>query len=132
MSLCYLFIFVLSFFKFLLNVSMVLFCLGSLSSVFHTTSPLYISEFLPISVFIFFTSSVLPLRVFTQVSISSITIPPRTPGIYTKHLPPPWGFCIQAFARGGGDLLGQLPRGGHLSINDVCHISNFHYNGKNW
>ena len=29
-------------------------------------------------------------------------------------------------------LLGQLPRGGHLSINDVCHLWIFHYNGKNW
>ena len=37
-----------------------------------------------------------------------------------------------SFCSGGGDLLGQLPRGGHLSINDVCHIWNFHYNGKNW
>ena len=29
-------------------------------------------------------------------------------------------------------LLGQLPNGGHLSINDVCHLWIFHYNGKNW
>ena len=29
-------------------------------------------------------------------------------------------------------LLGQLPRGGHLCINDVCHLWIFHYNGKNW
>ena len=66
--------------------------------------------------------------------------PPRAPpGICTKSLPLPWGFCIQAFARGGEDLLGQLPRGGLLSINDVCHVwkffpGNFHYiyNGKNW
>ena len=29
-------------------------------------------------------------------------------------------------------LLGQLPRGGHLSIKDVCHIWIFYYNGKSW
>ena len=69
-----------------------------------------------------------------QVSISSITIPRAPPEICTKHLPPPWGFCILAFARGGGggDLLGLLLRGGHLSVNDFCYFWNFHYNGKNW
>ena len=37
-----------------------------------------------------------------QVSVSSITTsPPRVPAkICTKNFPPPWGFCIQAFARG--------------------------------
>ena len=29
-------------------------------------------------------------------------------------------------------LLGQLPSGGHLSINDACHLWIFHYNGMNW
>ena len=74
--------------------------------------------------------------VIMQVSILSITTspPPTHPGICTKTSPPSWAFCIQAFAQGGGggDVLGQLPRGGHLSINDVCHFWNFHYNGKNW
>ena len=75
-----------------------------------------------------------------QVLISSITIPPppppgAPPGICTKNLSPPWGFCILAFAGGGGggeNLLGYLPRGRHLSINNFCHFLNFHYNGKNW
>ena len=66
-----------------------------------------------------------------QLSIFAITIIPRTPGIGTKHFSPPLGFCIQDFSRGGGDLLGQLLTGGHLSVNDVCHFWNFHYNGKN-
>ena len=62
-----------------------------------------------------------------QVSISSITIPPRTYG----DLPKPWGFCILAFAQGQG-FVGIAPEGGHLSLNDFCHFWNFHYNGKNW
>ena len=33
-----------------------------------------------------------------QVSVSSITIPCAR----TKNLPPPWGFCILAFAQGAG------------------------------
>ena len=28
--------------------------------------------------------------------------------------------------------VGAAPRGGHLSINDVCHLWIFHYNGSNW
>ena len=28
-------------------------------------------------------------------------------------------------------LLGKLPRGGHLSVNDVSHLWIFHYNGRN-
>ena len=27
-------------------------------------------------------------------------------------------------------LLEQLPRGGHLSMNNVCHLWIFHYNGN--
>ena len=53
------------------------------------------------------TDELLHIEKIMQVSISSITIPPRTPGISTKSLPPPWGFCILVFARGGGgDLVG--------------------------
>ena len=50
------------------------------------------------------------LLIIMQVSISSITIPPRTPGICTKNLSPPWGFCILAFARGWG-FVGIAPEG---------------------
>ena len=49
------------------------------------------------------------------------------------------GFCpggdfVQgdSFYPGGGGLLKQLPRGGHLSINDARYFWNFHYNGRNW
>ena len=47
-----------------------------------------------------------------QVSISSITIPRAPPGICTKNLLPPYGFCILAFARGGGRAyVGVAPEG---------------------
>ena len=59
--------------------------------------------------------------------------PPRAhSGICTKNLPPPWGFCIQAFAWGGGGFVGEAPEGWAFVWNDVCHFWNFHYNGKNW
>ena len=45
-----------------------------------------------------------------QVSISSITIPPRTPGICTKNLPHPGAFASKLLP-GGRDLLGQLGAG---------------------
>ena len=67
-----------------------------------------------------------------QVSISSITIPPLTPGDFHHKFAPTLGFLHPSFCPGGGDLLGQLPRGGHLSIKDFCHFWNFHDNGKNW
>ena len=68
-----------------------------------------------------------------QLSIFAITIPPcASPGICTENLPPLWGFCILIFVLGAGILLGYVPRGGHLSINDFCHFWNFHYNRKNW
>ena len=38
-----------------------------------------------------------------QVSISSITIPPRIPGDLHQKFGPSWGFCILAFAGGGGE-----------------------------
>ena len=44
---------------------------------------------------------------------------PRTAGInfIHNHVPP----------------VGAAPEGGgHLSINDVCHLWIFHYHGKNW
>ena len=37
-----------------------------------------------------------------QVSIPSITIPPRTPGDLHQTFAPPRGFCILAFAREAG------------------------------
>ena len=58
-----------------------------------------------------------------QVSISSIFIPPPgTPEICTKNLPHPEAFAFKLLPGGGRDLLGQLPRDKHLSINDVCHF----------
>ena len=68
-----------------------------------------------------------------QVSISSITIPPRTPGICTKNLPPPWGFCILAFAPGGGGNCWDSSRGAGICLLTISAIFwIFHYNGKNW
>ena len=71
-----------------------------------------------------------------QLSIFAITIPPRTPwDLHQKRAPTGLlhpSFCILAFAPGGRGLLGKVSRGGYLSINDVCHFLNFHYNGKNW
>ena len=58
--------------------------------------------------------------------------PPRTPGDLHQTFSPTLGILHPSFCPGGGDLLGQLPRGGHLSINDVCHFWNFRYNGRNW
>ena len=46
--------------------------------------------------------------------------PPRIPGNLHQKFDPT--FLHPSFCLGGGDLLGQLPRGGHLSINDVCHF----------
>ena len=42
----------------------------------------------------------LQLALFMQLSVFAITIPRAPPGICNKNLPPPWGFCILAFARG--------------------------------
>ena len=67
-----------------------------------------------------------------QVSISSITIPLCTHGDLHQKFAPALGLWHPSFCPVGGHLLGQLPRGGHLSINDFCHFWNFHYNGKNW
>ena len=84
------------------------------------------------------TSTVFPYglksRLIMQVSISSITIPPLTPRDLHQKFAPTLGLLHQCFCvgGGGGDLLGQLLRGGHLSINNVCHFWNFHYNGKTW
>ena len=62
--------------------------------------------------------------VVMQVSVSSITTPPRAPpGICTKNSPSPWGFCIQAFARGGGGgFVGEAPEGQAFVLTDVCHF----------
>ena len=35
---------------------------------------------------------------------------PRTPGDLLQNFPPFWGFCILAFARGGG-VVGVAPEG---------------------
>ena len=66
-----------------------------------------------------------------QVSISSITIPPaRTSGDLHQKFAPTRGLWHPSFCLGGGgDLLGQLPRGGHLSYKRCLPFS---YNGKNW
>ena len=69
---------------------------------------------------------------FMQVSVSSITIPPSTPVDLHQTFAPALGLLHPSFCPGAGDLLGSLPRGGHLSINDFCHFWNFHYYGKNW
>ena len=58
--------------------------------------------------------------------------PQRTPGDLHQKFAPAVGLLHPNFCPVGGDLLRQLLRGGHLSINDVCHFRNFHYNGKNW
>ena len=48
--------------------------------------------------------------------------PPENPrGFAPKMCPHPGAFASKLLP-GGGDLLGQFPRGGHLSINDVCHF----------
>ena len=53
-------------------------------------------------------------REFIQVSISSIIIPPRTPGDLHQTFAPTLGLLHPRFCP-GVDLLGQLPTGGHLS-----------------
>ena len=40
------------------------------------------------------------------------------------HLGEIKNFMSKLYVGGAGDLLGQLLRGGHLSINDVCHFLN--------
>ena len=67
-----------------------------------------------------------------QLSIFASTIPPRTSRDLHQKFAPTLGLLHPSFCLGGRDLLGQLPSGGHLSVNDVCHFWNFHYNGKNW
>ena len=69
-----------------------------------------------------------------QVSISSITIPPHAPGDLHQKFAPTLGLLHPSLCLGGEgvDLLGKLPRGGHLSIKDFSHFWNFHYNYKNW
>ena len=66
-----------------------------------------------------------------QVSISSITIPPHTLRDFHQKFAPTLWLSHPSICPRGGDLLGQLLRGGHWSINDVC-FWNFCYNGKNW
>ena len=57
------------------------------------------------------------MKLLTQVSISSITIPP----------PPahPRGFAPNVYPHPGAFAC-------YLSTNNFCHFWNFHYNGKNW
>ena len=58
-----------------------------------------------------------------QVSISPITIPPRTSGDLHQTFAPDLGLLHPSFCPGGGGgLLGQLQRGRHVPINDVCHF----------
>ena len=59
--------------------------------------------------------------------------PPTHPRDLPQKFAPTMGLLHPSFCPGGGgNLLGYLPRDGHLSINDFCHFWNFHYNGKNW
>ena len=58
--------------------------------------------------------------------------PPAHPLGFAPKICPYPGLLHPSFYPGSGDLLGQLPRGGHLSINDVCHFLNIRYNVKNW
>ena len=58
--------------------------------------------------------------------------PPAHPRDLHQKFAPTLGLLHPSFCLGGGDLLGQLPRGGHLSINDVCHFWSFQYNGYNF
>ena len=58
--------------------------------------------------------------------------PPRTLLGFAPKFTPTLGFWHPSFCLGGRDLLGQLPIGRHLSINNVFHFGNFHYDGKNW
>ena len=67
---------------------------------------------------------------YTGIIFNHPPVHPR--GFAPKFLPPPWGFCILAFAQGWGYVGIALSRGGHLSTNDFYHFWNFHYNGKNW
>ena len=49
--------------------------------------------------------------------------PPEHPEDLHQKFAPTLGLLHPSFCPGeGGDLSGQLPMGGHLSINDVCHF----------
>ena len=53
------------------------------------------------------------------------------PGIGTKNLPPPWGFCIIAFARERG-FVGAAPEGRAFLYKRCLPFWNFHYDARNW
>ena len=77
--------------------------------------------------------SIISNKCIMQVSISSITIPAsRISGDLHKKFAPTLGLLHPSFCPEGRGLLEQLPRGGHLSINSVCHFWNFRYYGRNW
>ena len=44
-----------------------------------------------------------------EVTVSSITIPPRTPRDFHQKFAPTMGLWHPSFCSGGGDLLGKLP-----------------------
>ena len=67
-----------------------------------------------------------------QLSIFAINIPLCTPGDLHQTFVPTLGRLRPSFCLRARNFWGQLPRGGHLSVNDVCHFWSFHYNGKNW
>ena len=47
--------------------------------------------------------------------------PPAHPRGFAPKISPTLGLLCPRFCPGGGHLLGQIPRGGHLSMSDVCH-----------
>ena len=57
--------------------------------------------------------------------------PPRTPGICTKNLPPPWGFSILTFVREAGICWGSS-EGRAFVCKRFLPFLEFSYNGKNW
>ena len=52
-----------------------------------------------------------PFNLIMQVSISSITIPPHSPGDLQQKLVPTLGLLHPSCCPGGGDLLGSSARG---------------------
>ena len=67
-----------------------------------------------------------------QVSISSITISPRTPGHLHKKFAPTLGLFHPSFCRGGGGFVGIAPKGREFVYKRIFHVWNFHHDGKNW
>ena len=59
---------------------------------------------------------------------ASINFIHNHPPVHPRGFAPTLGLLHPNFCPGGFVVVAR----GHLSINDVCHVSNFHYNGRNW